>query len=138
MLIATYIILVLLIIFACFIVYKDPKISSFTFCGTIITFLVVIHLSSHPTINKLTTKLISIEPQVNQIETKQKELQNIVTTLLKMVYISQDRATRYGPLPQHTKRLDKYIDTLNEYLGSYFDKEINNEIKELLKLTKEK
>ena len=138
MLIIIYIILLASIIGSlvlCWKIKSTAAIGSFIF---MVTLIVVVFLTTHPVQNKIETPGFSIESQLRQVEHKQKELTKIVSLLMKISYIARDMDGRWGPLPQHSKRIDEYIAELNEYLPPDFREDIEKELQELLKEETEK
>ena len=138
MLITIYIILIVSIIGTFILSWKIKSATAIGSFVAMVTLFVVVFLTTHPVQNKIETPGFSIESQLRQVEHKQKELTKIVSILMKISYIARDMDGRWGPLPQHSKIIDEYIEELNEYLPPDFREDIEKELQELLKEETEK
>ena len=101
--------------------YICPDCHKRSFFTTSVTLLVLVFLChSQGVVNTVTSKLISITPQLNRIEAETKELKSIVTALDNKIKLTADRPARFSTKRQrerdYRKELHKQDTVINRYL----------------------
>jgi len=127
----------LLIVFAvsCWNSFKVQLAESYYLTGlSLILFVLVFLLVALD--YRILGKQISIEPRIEEIENKQKELKEIATTLSKSILLTVYEASRYGGastegikhIENYIKRIEKYVPETNILEIEQEKNEIQNEI----------
>ena len=113
---AVYFVIALVVICSLFICFKKQNTSSFAFCGSMTTLLVIVLLSTLPVCNEITSPGLSIEPRISQIEHKQQELLKIVSALAEIQAIAYNSSFTDGGSQENRKQLEESIESLKIYL----------------------
>lgn len=81
---------------------------------------------------KLTSKLLSLEQSISELDTKQKELKQLAIGLVRHSMLYTEGSGFWGKTPDiYEKEIDKTLESLSSYLPPNFIKDIKNEIKQL-------
>jgi hypothetical protein len=84
---------------------------------------------------RVRSPLIDLQGKMNRIETQNKELQKIVSTLAKMIYVIADGAgvgwMSRGIPDEHREKIEEYTKQLSSSLLSNFEKELANDLNEI-------
>lgn len=131
----------------------------FLFVSTIASFLVAYKANSTPAFSltivcfiafsviyivevldyKIGGQHLSLEKRINELQVEQKELKNITSSLLKIIYISLDSSRRWGgSQPEHQELLKKHMDSLSKYFESDLEENIQKDLEQIDKSIKER
>lgn len=118
-----YSLLIILILGLCFVIYKTNYKKGLGTLTTLVTLLVLVFLAHSQSIrNTVTSKLISIIPQLNRIEAETKELKSIVTALNNKIKLAADRPARFSTKRQREQDYQKELHKQDTVLSTYLNK----------------
>jgi hypothetical protein len=93
---------------------------------------VTVLATSDKVINKVDSKAGSVEPRLKEIEIKQKEILNITSNLVKMIYVAIDACGRFDGAPaEHKTKIEEYKKEIKPYLEPGLDDSVSNDIRKL-------
>ena len=82
---------------------------------------------------------ISLEKRLNVLAEGQEELKEVASSLLSIIYISQDGAQRWdGTPPEHQTLIEKHIATISKHIDPNLIRKVKKDIVNLDKLINER
>ena len=91
MVISTYILFIFLTILSFIYGWREKELKAFALCGTLSILVCILTLANHPSENKTTSQILSIEKKLNEINKPQKELIHTTNEIINIIYKLQEK-----------------------------------------------
>ena len=118
-------------VYSFYLLHGSRTRENYVFFGVVLTAFLVIYCVSILQY-RITGSTVGIERALQQINASKKEISVVAETLVKMAAVIADGGGRFGGMPDvHQQQIEKYKESLQEYLGPNLDNEIRNTIQQL-------